>query len=113
MTSFRKLSRKARCCMKPLTAEWVEKAETDFLAAKALAGKSLSLHEPVCFHCQQAAEKYLKALVKEAGGVIPRTHDLVKLLTLVTPHYRLRGFKQGLEFLNRFAVETRYPGKSA
>jgi HEPN domain-containing protein len=54
--------------MKRLTTEWVEKAETDFLAAKALAREVLPLHEPVCFHCQQAAEKYLKALLKRQAS---------------------------------------------
>jgi HEPN domain-containing protein len=67
----------------------------------------------VCFHCQQSAEKYLKALLKEARVRIPRTHELVALLSLLPPHYSLRGFRRGLEFLTRFAIETRYPGKSA
>jgi HEPN domain-containing protein len=43
---------------------------------------------------------------------VPRTHLLVALLKLVTPHYRLRGLRRGLDFLTRYAVETRYPGKS-
>ena len=99
--------------MKRLTAEWVQKAEGDFLAAKALAGESLPLHDAVCFHCQQSAEKYLKALLKEASVRIPRTHELVALSSLLPPHYCLRGFTRGLEFLTRFAVEKRYPGRSA
>jgi HEPN domain-containing protein len=99
--------------MKRLTAEWVQKAETDFHAATALIKQDLPLHEAVCFHCQQCAEKYLKALLQEASAQVPRTHNLVELLTLITPHYRLHGFRRGLDFLNRFAVDTRYPGKSA
>ena len=99
--------------MKRLTAEWVKKAETDFLAANALADESLPFHEAVCFHCQQSAEKYLKALLKEASVRIPRTHDLALLLVLLGPHYHIRGLRRGLEFLTQFAVETRYPGKSA
>jgi HEPN domain-containing protein len=91
----------------------VQKAELDFLAATALADENLPLHEAVCFHCQQAAEKYLKALLQEAGAYVPRTHNLVKLLPLIAPHYRLRGLRRGLDFLTRYAVETRYPGKSA
>jgi HEPN domain-containing protein len=71
------------------------------------------VHEVVCFHCQQAAEKYLKALLQESGDPVPRTHDLVALLSLVTPRYRLRGISRGLRFLTDFAVEPRYPGKSA
>jgi HEPN domain-containing protein len=99
--------------MKRLTAEWVQKAEADFLAAKALADENLPLNDAVCFHCQQSTERYLKALLKEASVKIPRTHVLVVLLLLLPPHYRLRGLNRGLKFLTRFAVETRYPGKSA
>jgi HEPN domain-containing protein len=91
----------------------VQKAEHDYQAAKALTGEKLPLHEVVCFHCQQAAEKYLKALLQEVGAPVPRTHLLVALLKLVSRHYRLPGLRRGLDFLTRFAVETRYPGKSA
>jgi hypothetical protein len=35
------------------------------------------------------------------------------LLSLVAPHYRLRGVTRGLKFLTDFAVELRYPGKWA
>jgi HEPN domain-containing protein len=31
----------------------------------------------VCFHCQQAVEKYLKAFLKELGVAVPRIHDLL------------------------------------
>jgi len=63
----------------------------------------------VCFHCQQSAEKYLKALLQESGAPVPRTHELVALLSLVTRHYRLRGLLRGLSFLTGFAVDMRYP----
>jgi HEPN domain-containing protein len=99
--------------MKRLTKEWVKKAEADLLAATALADEDLSVHEVVCFHCQHAAEKYLKALLQESGDPVPRTHDLVELLSLVTPHYPVRGLPRGLKSLSDFAVEPRYPGKSA
>jgi HEPN domain-containing protein len=65
----------------------------------------------VCFHCQQAAEKYLKALLVELRITVPRTHNLIALLPLLAPHHgELRRFRRGLDFLTRFAVETRYPG---
>jgi HEPN domain-containing protein len=100
--------------MKRLTSEWVRKAEADFLAASKLGAGKPPLHDAVCFHCQQAAEKYLKALLKEAGLQAPRTHNLVAMLPLVVPHYpNLRRFRRGLDFLTRFAVETRYPGDTA
>jgi HEPN domain-containing protein len=48
--------------MQEITKEWVFKAEQDFDAADLLmhAGES-PIPDYVCFHCQQCAEKYLKA----------------------------------------------------
>jgi HEPN domain-containing protein len=70
------------------------------------------VHEGVCFHCQQCAEKYLKALLQELGIAITRTHDLEALRVQLLPHHpSLRPFSRGLEFLTEFAVNARYPGK--
>ncbi len=63
---------------------------------------------------QQAAEKFLKALLEEAGLPIPKTHLLRDLYHLTLPAYaRLKSLQRGLIFLSRFAVEIRYPGKDA
>ncbi len=68
----------------------------------------------VCFHCQQSAEKYLKALLEELGIPVAKTHDLRKLFTVLQPQYPvLRSVKRGMGFLTHFAVETRYPRESA
>jgi HEPN domain-containing protein len=54
--------------MKPSTREWTKKAEGDYRAAMALARqRKVPLHDQVCFHCQQCSEKYLKAVLEEAG----------------------------------------------
>jgi HEPN domain-containing protein len=100
--------------MKKLTAAWVMKAEADFVAAGQLARGKIPLHDQVCFHCQQSAEKYLKALLAELGQPIPPTHILADLLGLLLPHHgSLRPFERGLRFLTRFAVGFRYPGLTA
>ena len=62
--------------MKRETAKWVRKAEQDWEVAHKLAGETPPPRDIVCFHCQQAAEKYLKALLQESGLVVPKTHDL-------------------------------------
>jgi HEPN domain-containing protein len=50
--------------MKPLTSEWVEKAEGDFATAKReIRVRKTPNFDAVCFHAQQCAEKYLKALL--------------------------------------------------
>ena len=54
--------------MKPITQEWVDKAEGDFATAQreSQAKKNLN-YDAVCFHSQQCAEKYLKECLQEAN----------------------------------------------
>jgi HEPN domain-containing protein len=100
--------------MKRATREWVRKAEADWKGAQRLARGSEPLHDLVCFHCQQAVEKYLKALLEELAANIPKTHDLEKLLSLLIPHHAsLRSQRRGTRFLTEFAVSPRYPGDNA
>ena len=92
----------------------MRKAEKDYRLAVQAARSKEPFHDQVCFHCQQSAEKYLKALLAELSEPIPRTHILRDVLSLLLPfHPSLRGFGRGLRFLTRFAVDTRYPGDNA
>jgi HEPN domain-containing protein len=100
--------------MKKAAGEWVRKAEADRVAAKKCSRNATPLHDVVCFHCQQCAEKYLKGLLEELGLSIPKTHDLDQLLTLLLPHHSsLRSLRRGMTFLSNFAVGVRYPGDNA
>jgi HEPN domain-containing protein len=61
-------------------AEWVRVAEADYEAALALAKPRKNfLYQSVCFHCQQCAEKYLKAFLQKHGTEPPRIHSLLNL----------------------------------
>jgi HEPN domain-containing protein len=74
-----------KCFMTKLTAERLRKAEADVrIARRALAARPL-LTDNAAFSCQQAVEKYIKALLQEAGLPVPKTHDLVKLHKLLPP----------------------------
>jgi HEPN domain-containing protein len=100
--------------MKRTTAAWVRKAEADYQFAVRAVPHGGAFHDQRCFHCQQSAEKYLKALLEELERRVPRTHVLRDLLAVLVPHYpSLRSFGRGLRFLTRFAVGTRYPGLNA
>jgi HEPN domain-containing protein len=60
---------------------WVERAEQDVGNVRLLtAGGAIRYPPIVCFHCQQAAEKYLKACLIRARVAFPRTHDFEYLL---------------------------------
>jgi HEPN domain-containing protein len=100
--------------MKASTREWVLKAEEDFLAATALnRRRKRPLLNIVCFHVQQAVEKYLKARLEEAGLSLPKTHDLPHLLNLTLPAEPLwSSYHAAFSLLVSYAVRTRYPGNS-
>lgn len=90
---------------------WTEKAEHDFMAAEhAMELAEEGLTDIVCFHCQQCAEKYLKALLLHRGVAFPRTHDLRLLLDLVSTQVSLGLQREQVIPLNRYAIEGRYPG---
>ena len=100
--------------MKLSTREWVAKAEEDFLAASALnRRRKKPLWNIVAFHVQQTVEKYLKARLEEAGHSVPKTHDLLHLLNLVTTVEPLwSAYQSAFSLLVSYAVQTRYPGSS-
>lgn len=56
--------------MKKTTAEWVRKAEDDRVVAHEISQTKSRLHDVVCFHSQQCAEKYLSAVRSLLGIVI-------------------------------------------
>jgi HEPN domain-containing protein len=101
--------------MKPITREWINKAEGDWAATNLLfrARRNFN-YDATCFHAQQCAEKYLKARLEDAGVRAGKTHDLVKLLSLilsVEPSWKV--LREDLILLTDFAVDYRYPGSSA
>lgn len=101
--------------MKPLTREWVQKAENDFtVASQILRRRKARVPDAACFFCQQCVEKYLKARMVEAGLPFPKTHDLfllVKLASKVEPHWL--AFASAAKAIPNYAVDFRYPGHSA
>ena len=66
--------------------QWVRKAEHDLEAAsRIMAIEEGCPFNTVCFHCQQAVEKYLKCLLTYLGIEAPRTHyDAKRALALAS-----------------------------
>jgi HEPN domain-containing protein len=97
--------------MKASTLEWIKKAEEDWETAQlSYRARKVALHDAACFHCQQCAEKYLKARLNEASIVPQKTHNLSDLLDDVLPSEpawaTLRPLLIGL---TKYAVLYRYP----
>ena len=93
------------------TQEWVEFAERDFEASKFLAESHNPPFEIIACHCQQTAEKYLKAMLIEDGQQVPFIHDLGKLNSECRKiRSELSSIQNICESLTPFGTVTRYPG---
>jgi HEPN domain-containing protein len=90
---------------------WVEKAEEeDWVTANTMMKKRKVFTGVVCFHFQQSAEKYIKALLIHKGASFPKTHDLNALNDICNTNGIFLGVTTSdLESLSGHAVTARYP----
>ena len=93
-----------------LVREWLTLADDDLRIAELTMKDS----EPVCwaaaFHCQQAAEKSLKAFLAYHERHVEKTHDIEFLLGLcmaIVPD--IEKFIDAGGVLTTYAIESRYP----
>lgn len=91
---------------------WIDHAEDDFNAAgKLLRGKKPSIYG-ACFHTQQCAEKYMKALLVVKGKRFPMIHDLVTINSLLQrAGINMEVSENALALLSSYAVRARYSGE--
>ena len=88
---------------------WLRRPTTCLSADNNLKAEEVPF-DVVCFHCQQAAEKLLKAFSVATGRPVPRTHDLLRLLEEVLPiSPAAESLRDDLALLMPYAVEIRYP----
>ncbi|MCK4765376.1 MAG: HEPN domain-containing protein [Candidatus Aminicenantes bacterium] len=89
---------------------WVRKAGGDLKVAKRELGAEDSVLEAVCFHLQQAVEKYLKAFLAKFSEKIKRTHNLE---FLIEQCIQLDGdftqYEEKFDVIAGCGVEIRYP----
>lgn len=96
---------------KEIILRWFRKAESDLKVVKHL----LMIDEPptdaLCFHCQQAIEKYLKAFLTFRNVRVKKIHDMEAILNLCIEQDREfeNLDKENISSLSLFAVEVRYP----
>ena len=100
--------------MLPEVKEWLDFAKMDLDAAKHLNDtfypKPLHI---ICYHCQQSAEKALKAIIVAHGksGGMPKMHDLEFLLNQMKNYVVIKDeYWDYAEALTPYGVEVRYPG---
>lgn len=96
--------------VRELVLQWLKKGAADFDAAEQLCTQGGRFREIIAFHCQQAAEKYLKALLVRHQIEFPKTHDIAKLLDRVaTVNTSMAESLRDADVLTPFGVEVRYP----
>ena len=94
-----------------LVRDWLTRADHDLRSARALAALVDPLLDTAIYHCQQAAEKSVKAWLQAEDVQIPKTHDIEELIGLASVSNA--GFAQhgkAAETLTPYASAFRYPG---
>ena len=95
---------------KELVSEWFRFADADIDTALLLKDMRPQHYEIICYHCQQAAEKYLKGFLISKDQMPPRTHDLTDVCNLCLKYNNdFLDLLPQCSFLKRFAVQPRYP----
>ena len=93
-----------------IVKEWLDKAEEDFRFAESNLQEGSEFFSQICFHFQQAAEKYLKAYIIAKGLAFNKVHDLVHLLRTCSGQDQVfSSLKEECILLNSAYIETRYP----
>jgi HEPN domain-containing protein len=93
-----------------LVNKWINKAEKDLLTAERELSFENPITDTICFHCQQAVEKYLKAFLVYHQIYFTKTHRIIDLLELCNTADS--SFKKELEDaddLTDYAIQIRYP----
>ena len=95
-------------------SEWVRYAEGDLGVAEREMRYQAPAYHTICFLCQSAAEKFLKAYLIAHGWTLEKTHDTVQLLGLCADYDAELGtmITEGA-VLNEYIVAGRYPGDIA
>lgn len=96
-------------------SEWLAISETDLGVARYLYE---NYHpkpiEIICYHCQQSAEKAIKAIIIANGapGGMPKLHDLSFLLNQIKNMMDIDDkFYEYADTLTPYGVSARYPNE--
>ena len=92
--------------------QWLMKSQRDIGSARRLMEGPEPYLDTAVYHCQQAAEKALKAFLTARDMAFEKTHNLVALLALCTPcEPGIAQWEETAAMLTPYATEFRYPGE--
>jgi HEPN domain-containing protein len=88
---------------------WLFRANEDIAVIKNLIESGVEFYtSTICFHAQQASEKFLKSFLVYHNVDFPKTHDLDFLLLECQKIAKIE-FEIELKSLTDFGVAVRYP----
>jgi len=94
-----------------LAKGWFLKAEQDIKNIEIIldANSTDAPYDTLCFHAQQASEKYLKGFLAFYSLPIPKTHDIEELIQLCSQiNNEFSEIIVDSVILSQYAVSTRY-----
>ncbi|HQI05954.1 MAG TPA: HEPN domain-containing protein [bacterium] len=90
---------------------WLKKADNDFKTGKDQFETDEPATDTICFHMQQAVEKYLKAFIVFKGLEAEKTHNISRILekciSIDNEFSELRN--EDIEMLTPYGTVVRYP----
>lgn len=90
--------------------KWLKIVEDDLKSAKVLLEREV--FSTATYHCQQAAEKALKAYLVFRDQKAKRIHDLIELTAMCCElDMEFKQLYDDVERLNPFATKFRYPSE--
>lgn len=98
--------------MKEETKKWLIKAMNDYKTAEKLLNlpEDEVITDTLCFHCQQAVEKFLKAFLVQHNIDFEKVHSLEYLIKLCsTVDGEFENLYEVAEKLASYAIDIRYP----
>jgi uncharacterized protein len=99
---------RSRLAVKDVIAQWLRRADVDITSVRALTSGPHRSAESAAYHCQQAAEKIIKAGLISAGVHPPREHELEKLVALLPAGHALIPLFRPLQPLSLYMSAFRY-----
>ncbi len=94
-----------------LVRDWLTRASHDLRSSRALASLEDPLLDTAIYHCQQAAEKSVKAWLQSNDTPFPRTHDIEDLVERASGvNLDFRKFLKAASVLTPYVSAFRYPG---
>ena len=96
---------------KKFVLEWLHRAESNLEIAKAGKISDKVFYEDLCFECQQAVEKSIKAILISIDKKFEKIHNIERLFKFLEEEgEEIPEEIKEAKSLSDYAVDSRYPG---